>query len=1018
LTNLNDEKKLVKADVYQYNALSDGEKRIYTNEDELTQYGNRGILDPNDVSYLNLFINGVLQPHINYEIEKGLLFLKTKDIPLEGTYIIISFVSFKEDGLNRLNTAIAQGHIPYGHVSIGPVHDMHILINGDEGNYLKLETDITSGPKSTYAGHISTWEFSIIVKNISDINIDNVIVTDTILIDSILKILDLPPSQGNYLIADNTITWNVGTLTVGEFATVNFSVEGFFKAAGIRFINSCFSTGDSLLGQMYSDVVCGEAVQVDKGLNIIQTITSGPLKVNIFRIVKWRVEIKVSNLNNTDIHDVVMTDTLFIENINKIKVVSISKGTTTLENNQFFWKIGLLNGLETVVMVLDIIGTFKSDGLRNLGEVYVIGTINDFEIFAGPSKDFGIIALPAENPVKEQLLLEKFILNEALVTFLGKLQTWKFSLQITNFKNITLKNIIITDYILFDEFYDAHIISISKGNAILSNSLIIWNIKELLPNETLIATFQIKGIFNTTGLRSINRAVASATIPTLDNCILSHISSGSSIRILDFIHDLKTTCIIADKVYFQCQQRDYFDDINIIIGSENFKGIVFKPGFIADNTLIITDIKNRPNFKRAQFILKVPFDIINTSDGIIQSYLPDIPKNIVLFMPDSRDEFSFKVIVETDSSVLTDPIKLNNHLSFSAGVFTIIKVVGEVQLLIPSFEFRPDSSFCQDSNTDLICDVYQIKNPPSFFPLQNKLNNKEQDLKIYKKSQCPYIFGNLTIEKYITKGPIKVNSKVSNTWIVEIRISNDGYGPVSNVVAVDTLLLDNLINVNIISSTQGTAYQQNNQIIWDIGNLNSTTTAVLSAEIIGYFNNKNNKIINVENYQYNTVSNGVKKEFTNADELTIYGNNGIPDPNEVSSFNLFINGVLQPQTNYIVEPGLLILTITDTPIEGVPIILEYFKVKDKNNQLLTEEVYQYNTLATEKKIYTNEDELTMYGDKGIIDPKQTSYQNLFVNSVLQPKVNYIVKEGLLVLKTENNPIEGVPMSIQFITLFL
>jgi hypothetical protein len=107
LDNLNYEKKLLKADVYQYNAFSNGEKRIFTNEDELTQYGNRGILDPNDVSYFNLFINGVLQPKINYEIEKGLLLLKTKDIPLEGSSILIVFVTFKKDGLDNLDTAIA-----------------------------------------------------------------------------------------------------------------------------------------------------------------------------------------------------------------------------------------------------------------------------------------------------------------------------------------------------------------------------------------------------------------------------------------------------------------------------------------------------------------------------------------------------------------------------------------------------------------------------------------------------------------------------------------------------------------------------------------------------------------------------------------------------------------------------------------------------------------------------------------------------------------------------------------------
>ena len=34
---------MLKADVYHYNALSDGKKKIYTNDDELIKYGKRGI---------------------------------------------------------------------------------------------------------------------------------------------------------------------------------------------------------------------------------------------------------------------------------------------------------------------------------------------------------------------------------------------------------------------------------------------------------------------------------------------------------------------------------------------------------------------------------------------------------------------------------------------------------------------------------------------------------------------------------------------------------------------------------------------------------------------------------------------------------------------------------------------------------------------------------------------------------------------------------------------------------------
>jgi hypothetical protein len=42
-------------------------------KDGIADIDNQVILDPSNVSYMNLFINGVLQPHDNYTVEKGKL---------------------------------------------------------------------------------------------------------------------------------------------------------------------------------------------------------------------------------------------------------------------------------------------------------------------------------------------------------------------------------------------------------------------------------------------------------------------------------------------------------------------------------------------------------------------------------------------------------------------------------------------------------------------------------------------------------------------------------------------------------------------------------------------------------------------------------------------------------------------------------------------------------------------------------------------------------------------------------
>jgi len=72
---------------------SDGVRSVYTNKDGLVEYGITDIMSPNEVSYINLFINGVLQPTVNYKVEKGKLTLLTEDIPMKGVVIILQFIS-------------------------------------------------------------------------------------------------------------------------------------------------------------------------------------------------------------------------------------------------------------------------------------------------------------------------------------------------------------------------------------------------------------------------------------------------------------------------------------------------------------------------------------------------------------------------------------------------------------------------------------------------------------------------------------------------------------------------------------------------------------------------------------------------------------------------------------------------------------------------------------------------------------------------------------------------------------
>ena len=103
---------LLYARVYQYSALARDGQWVFTDGDELTQYGNRGILDPQQVSFQQLFINGVLQPSINYVLEKGKLTLTTQDPPLTGAPVILRYFALTDSNGDVIKAETAQ-YLPW-----------------------------------------------------------------------------------------------------------------------------------------------------------------------------------------------------------------------------------------------------------------------------------------------------------------------------------------------------------------------------------------------------------------------------------------------------------------------------------------------------------------------------------------------------------------------------------------------------------------------------------------------------------------------------------------------------------------------------------------------------------------------------------------------------------------------------------------------------------------------------------------------------------------------------------------
>ena len=188
--------------------------------------------------------------------------------------------------------------------------------------------------------------------------------------------------------------------------------------------------------------------------------------------------------------------------------------------------------------------------------------------------------------------------------------------------------------------------------------------------------------------------------------------------VLEMLECFENDCIIVDKVFASCQQRECFPKIEVNLDGKTFKSIRFKPGFIVPGTLTVTDIENRPNFRRVRFTLRIPFEVTTTCGTIIPGFLPDIFKDIIIFLPDARDEFEFRIVVETSSVLLGQPIQTGKTLTFAVGVFIIVKVVGTVQLLIPTFGYCPEPDPCEEFSPENICDEFDYSPFPDFFPPQ------------------------------------------------------------------------------------------------------------------------------------------------------------------------------------------------------------------------------------------------------------------------------------------------------------
>ncbi|HHY27139.1 MAG TPA: hypothetical protein GX523_10440 [Desulfitobacterium dehalogenans] len=189
-------------------------------------------------------------------------------------------------------------------------------------------------------------------------------------------------------------------------------------------------------------------------------------------------------------------------------------------------------------------------------------------------------------------------------------------------------------------------------------------------------------------------------------------------------------CIIVEKVFFSCQQRECFPNFPIDLpncgGPFTFVDMTFQNGVILPESIVITPIPSRPNFARAQFTVRICFTatVRNAAGQLltVSGCLPDIFKDIVIYYPPTRPEFDFNLRVETRSELLVPAIISGDDLIVTVGAFVITKLTGFVQLAIDAFGYCPEPPYSEEFPTEEPCIDFLNPNltpfPTDFFPPQ------------------------------------------------------------------------------------------------------------------------------------------------------------------------------------------------------------------------------------------------------------------------------------------------------------
>lgn len=178
-------------------------------------------------------------------------------------------------------------------------------------------------------------------------------------------------------------------------------------------------------------------------------------------------------------------------------------------------------------------------------------------------------------------------------------------------------------------------------------------------------------------------------------------------------------CLQTKKVFDACLKREHLEDVTVTLTNFNpanptapltfVSGQSSTSGPVVFTDTSITRLTDRPNFAKVSVTARIPIDIVyldaNNVEGTATGYIT-MDESVILFVPQAsmvpfRVEPVGSVVVPQATFTSADTIILD------ACVMLIIKVVAEVEILVPSYGYC-NIPPCQDASSDICAGFFEL----------------------------------------------------------------------------------------------------------------------------------------------------------------------------------------------------------------------------------------------------------------------------------------------------------------------